>query len=359
MTDAHVSRRGGRPGADPQALARLIADAGLDYRQTAKSFVFSCPLCRKVDGLYVFKGTGRFKCMKCGDTDGFKGAPEYALKELTGRPLQDLRVALYGTAEVAASLGFDPRFDSELVEGDDEGEVVEVVDPLPDLAWPYYCLTLDRPGAARGVAYLEGRGVPRDVAMAYDIRYSPQDRSVVFPVWMGTCLVGWQIRTTDPARWMTPEGPKERLKVLSQGELAGNRDRCVMFANQLMGSAHAVICEGPVSALKAHLVGGNVATMGKEISPGQIGMLLRSGVTRFYLALDPDAVRSIDPVLEKIGDQPTFLVKVPPGPKGTRDLGDCTFEEARELVLGAEPLKRGRLHVFFKEAHLVQEAHQR
>jgi hypothetical protein len=338
---------------DTRRLADLIAEAGLSCRQTAKSWVFTCPLCRKEGRLYISKTSGRMQCMKCAESNGMRGAPEFALKELTGRSLRDLRLALYGTEQVAASLGLDIKFDDLL---DDDEEIVEEIEPeLPEQQWPYYCLPLSHKAAGPGRAYLERRGVSLELAAKYDLRYSPQDRSVAIPAAMSNRLLGWQMRTIDPTEILTPDFfVFNRLKIMTY-EIP--RERVVMFADKLLGSEHAVICEGPFDAIKADLVGGNVATMGKEISQGQISALLRSGVSRFYLALDPDAASTISPLLDRIGDMPASLVEIPPNAEGEeQDLGALSLEEARDVILSAKPIKRGRVFVYFKDAHLFRRS---
>jgi hypothetical protein len=60
----------------------------------------------------------------------------------------------------------------------------------------------------------------------------------------------------------------------------GPRDTVLMFQDRLATSDHAIICEGPVDALKCHLVGGNVATMGKVVSSRQIEIIKGSAASR-------------------------------------------------------------------------------
>lgn len=333
-------------GADPARLAAFLANSGLSYSTNAKSYKFTCPLCRKPDKLWMLRSTGGFKCWVCAETKRFRGAPEYALRELTGQPIVAIREALYGDLSVPASTFLDIRLEDFLdTEEEDEALLdVAVVEDLPDLDWPYHCLALDRPAAAPGVAYLEGRGIPAGVAMEYDIRYSPQERAVAFPVWVGTHLVGWQFRTIDPVEVVGADGKTyERLRIWSSDGLSGLREKCVMFSNRLH-VGHAVLCEGPVDALKAHLVGGNVCSMGKALSGGQVETLLRAGVERLYVAFDPDAAGELDPLLEKVGRVPTFLVEVP---KPYEDLGQMPLDAARDAILGARPLKRQRIHLWF------------
>ena len=339
-------------GADPQKLLDFIDNQGLSYRTTGKSFVFDCPKCGKGDKLWIRKKDGRFICWYCSASNGFQGAPEYALNALTNIPLESIRKALYGSLVSQATLTLDYRildFYDE-TEGDEVivDEDLESFQELPDLQWPYHCLPLTHQGSKNGVVYLEGRGVPVEVATQYDIRYSPERRSVAFPVWMGTKLVGYQFRTIDPTLVMGPSGPIKLLKIISSPDIP--RDRCVMFANRLT-SDFAVLCEGPFDALKLDRLGaGNVATMGKMVSKNQIELLLRSGIRKLYIALDPDAADEINPILRSIGGVEGYLVDLPCKPgQGKVDLGSLTMEEAAQCVLNAKPMQNNRLHGYLNE----------
>ncbi len=313
-------------GADPARLEALIRNAGLSFRTNAKSFIFACPLCNKADMLWMFKATGRFKCWKCAESKGFRGAPEFALKELTGRKIADLRAELYGDEVVPAGyfLGLDFN---------DYGEEDDFVedDSFPGVVWTPDCKPLDHKHSARGVAYLEGRGVPVDIAMEYGIRYNPVERAVAIPAYVGEDLAGWQYRVVyDPK--------PGQLKVWTVGE--NFRDRCVMFANRLNDVSHAVLCEGPFDALKAHLVGGNIATMGASVAAGQVRMLLNAGVRKLYLALDPDAESQIPALIDQFEDVPIYHVILP---DGFKDIGEMTMEQARDTILAARRVHRGMM----------------
>ena len=332
-------------GADPIKLLDFIDSHGLSYRTTGKSYVFTCPKCGKEDKLYIRRVDGRFICWVC--SGSFRGAPEYALSSLTNVPLEDVRKALYGSLVSQATLTLDFRILDFYDETEDDEAVVdgdlEAFQELPDLQWPYHCLLLTHQGSKNGVAYLESRGIPINVAMRYDIRDSPERRSVVFPVWMGIKLVGYQYRTIDPTLVMGPGGPVELLKIISSPDIP--RDRCVMFANRLT-SDFAVLCEGPFDALKLDFLGaGNIATMGKVVSQNQIELLLRSGIRKLYIALDPDAADEINPILRNIGGVEGYLVELPCKPgQGKVDLGSLSMEEARQCVLDAKPIQNNRLH---------------
>lgn len=349
-----------RSGADPARLEGFIREAGLSFRATSKSFVFTCPKCRKPDKLYIRRSDGRFVCWFCAE-DGFKGAPEFALRELTGQSLHDIREALYGRIIPRAAHYLNVRI-KDFLEDDEEDSDIVIEEPLPDLEWPYHCYPIDDPAAARGAAYLAGRGVPVDVASEYGIRYSTTNQAVVFPCFVGEQLVGWQYRTVLPLKYKTAAGTiKERLKVWTgpTDEDGGVseipwRDRVLMFQNCIKDVA--VLCEGPVDAIKARLVGGGVAAMGKVVSEGQLRVLLRSGIRKLYVALDPDAATELEGVARRVSgaDVEVFHVKLPERNDGKKpDLGELSFEEAKEVILSSKPFEYGKLHIFLNPKHLA------
>jgi hypothetical protein len=294
----------------------------------------------------LIKNDGKFVCWTCPSSKGFRGAPEFALEALTGMPLESIRKVLYGDSHYLASQALEivlRDFQDEDSEFDDDIEYEE----LPDLCWPYHCLPLTYPGALNGVRYLESRGVPVEVASQYDIRYSPEKRSIAFPVWVGRRLVAWQYRTIDPTIVTKPDGtPVELLKTISSVDIP--RNRCVMFSNRLTCD-HAILCEGPFDALKLHLCGGgNIASMGKKVSTQQIELLLKSGIKKLYLGLDPDAADEINPILRRIGGVEGYLMELPSVQgKNKVDLGSLSFEEARECFLAAKPMPNNRMHLYF------------
>lgn len=343
----HISRRGGtdsRRKADPVRLETFIRETGVSFKPTNKSFVFTCPRCNKPDKLYIYRDGSSFICFVCAETTGFKGAPEYGLKEITGLPVPEIRKALYGAERQIAGEELLMNFQ----EDEEVGEELDLsLDFAPDLIWPLHCYPLDSFDAKPGAKYLIGRGIPTDIAMEYDIRYSTEEKSIAFPVTVGEQMVGYQYRIIGPERYMVkgPYGdePRKRLKVRSTPDIP--RDKVVMFQNRLIGASAAVLCEGPVDALKAHYIGGNVATMGKAVSDKQVAVIRNSGVKKVFIALDPDAALDIDPLVIKLGGIETCLVEVP---KPYKDLGEMPLDLATTTVLDAQPVRAGRMYFFIK-----------
>jgi hypothetical protein len=320
---------------DPKRLDAFLNETGLSFSANGRSYVFTCPRCHKADKLWMFQDGSSFVCFSgsCSDAN-FSGAVEYALKELTNRSLEDVRYAIYGDTYIAAE-GF--RF--VIGEEEDQEEIVEL--PMPDLAWPLDYYPLDAAAAAPGVAYLVGRGILPDLAAEYGIRYSVDEKAIAFPVLVGEQLVGWQLRFLQERVFRKAERTiKQKVWTLP----GTPRSRVVMFQNRLEGSDACVLCEGPVDGIKAHYVGGNIASMGKKVGDRQIDVIRRSGVQKVYVALDPDAAADFEPLARKFDGLDVFKVVVP---KPYKDLGEMPIDEATDTILAAEPLSPRSIHFFF------------
>lgn len=337
--------------AEPNKLLDFIAQHGLSYKENSRSYVFDCPKCRKKDKLYMEKRSGKFICFFCAEIDGYRGRPEFALSDLALVPLQQVKEFLYGatwqgtTFELHLELG-DFFGDEDLL--DDDALVV------PEIEFPYDYYPIDHSFCDRGVEYLKTRGISLEMAMEYRLRYAPVLRRVIFPVELGERLVGWQERTILQTRHWDEETEKfrETPKMLSSKNIP--TAHVVMFANRLQDSEHVVVCEGPIDAIKAHLCGGNVATMGKAIGKGQIdtirdpnrltraqvGSFRYAGIKKVYLALDPDAARETSRLIREFSDLEVYLM-TPPRPY--KDLGEMEYEDVLQLFKGAKRVGAGHL----------------
>lgn len=328
--------------ADPQLLAQILRESGLKYDQNGTSYIFSCPKCTGKKKLYIRKRDGRFVCWVCKETDNYQGRVEYALADLLGLPVQQLQSRLYGGTHVPVQV----HLDFQLVDFfGEEDEVDEDAKVLPTLIWPLDYYPIDDEAAEKGAAYLAGRGVPLVLAQAYGLHYAPEKKRVVFPVAAGGQLYGWQERLVVPNTWVDEHGNvRETPKILSSQGIP--RDRTLMFVDRLAGSEHAVLCEGPVDAIKAHKCGGNVCAMGKAVSAEQINLLLNSGVKKLYLALDPDAAAETERLVRDCFDHvELYEMVVPTTGKEKNDLGAMDYDEVLGLFRAARRVRAG--HLFF------------
>jgi len=198
---------------------------------------------------------------------------------------------------------------------------------------------INDPRAEKGAAYLAGRGIPLDIAMGYRIMYSPLQKRVVFPAFYDGLLYGWQARTIVP-------GLEPRMLNMKALEGGGWRSQMVMFMDRLKGSSHAVLTEGPLDCLKATLCGGNVCTMGKQVSPLQISIIRRMGIKNVYLALDPDAAdKTAELVKDLTSDLKCYLIEPP---KQYKDIGEMSFEDVFHLFKEAPRINVNRIFAYIK-----------
>jgi hypothetical protein len=318
---------------DHEALKDLITKSGVPFKQNGNSYKFTCPKCRKPEKLWMVKKTGQFICFYCAEIEGFKGRAEYALVELLGLPLSAVKEKLYGKAAVLSTeTGIDFGLYDFFDDGDEEFAPEGV--SLDPVEWPPDSFEIADKVSAKGAQYLASRGIPLTVASSYDIHYWPSHQRVMFPIRADGFLFGYQSRTIlSQTEFTLPNGKVYRIpKIVTSTNL--RRDNIVMFQDNLKNSDHAIVCEGPVDAIKCDLVGGAVATMGKNVSKAQLDIIRNSNVKRVYIALDPDAVAEIKTMARAFPEKETYLLQPPPGRK---DLGECSMEEVRDLFQMAKP----------------------
>lgn len=256
-------------------LIKLLKENDCQYEENWQSYIFTCPKCNKIEKLYLRKRDARFICWYCAGRIGYSGKGEYFLSDLLGQNVTDLKDAIYGPQELTLDIDWT-------VEWEKPPEDVEFV----VYKYPYDFYTLDEKISAKGVAYLESRGISLEVGLKYDVRYCPTSRSVVFPIKKDGYLLGWQERLTVPHEVVVDGILYKTNKTKTARGV--DRENLVMWANTITGPT-VVLCEGPITALKAYKCGGFAATMGKVVTKHQMFLLKRMGVKTIYMALDVDA----------------------------------------------------------------------
>lgn len=348
-----------RGGCRPEALRELIESSGLKFRPGPKSWIFECPKCGRKDKLYIRRSDGHYICWYCAETIGYKGAnPEYVLSDLLNVSVAAIKAKLYGVG--AQEDGGLPWIDIKLQDFfSDEDDPVEdlQVFQMQERLWPPDYFELDQPWSEKGRQYLHSRGITDELIRYYHLKYAPKNERVVFPVEYQGKLYGWQARYIHSTEGVDSETGKEwRInKILTSTPF--EREKIVMFADQLLGAKQAIICEGPVDAIKCHAChpegqsAGNVVTMGKAVSIRQIAFIRNAGIHQIYLGLDPDAAQEIPKLVERFRDCQLYLLRPPPGAKAmdgkpAKDLGDLDLETARCAWLNAERIKPGQVFVY-------------
>lgn len=325
---------------NPKALASIIENGGMPYRQNAISYIFTCPRCAKKDKLYIRKKDGRFVCWVCQHDTSFKGRCEWALREIYSFSIKELQFKLYG-AEIPDNLDeLNLEFDDIWGEfGEDE----ILFEPPPQyICWPPDFISHYDRLFEEGFSYLTKRGISVELIKQYEIRYHPASRRVIFPLIIDGGLVGWQARAIDDVSHWDEANFKlyNGAKILTSESLRDMGHKYLMFQDNLKNTDHCVLAEGPVDALKAHKCGGNVAAMGKGVSFAQLETISSYGIKKLYLALDRDAGSDIKRILDKCSHFEIYLL-LPP--EGKEDLGDCTEDEVYNQYLNAPSISRGNL----------------
>lgn len=315
-------------------LKEYLLDKGIQFYENVQSLILTCPICGKTDKLYIRKSNGQFKCFSCGDE--FKsGRPDRALAALTNTDIEEVQLELYGSA---------PRAVDHLnivVQDPYNWNDAEFLDDRPTVEFPEDFVSIGHPYAIDGAHYLAGRGIPLDVAKIYNIHYSLTHKRVIFPVEEKGRLLGWQGRIVYEDQEYIDKRTGETKKI---PKMLGSKNtplhKCLMFGDRLDGSDHIILCEGPIDAIKCHLVGGNVATMGKAVSQRQIEIINGLPIPKVYIALDPDAQTEIDKLVGEFPDKEVYTMIAPPPYK---DLGEMSFEEVLELYRTAPRVTRGQI----------------
>ncbi len=220
----------------------------------------------------------------------------------------------------------------------------ELEEELPEVPWDPNIVDYKDPKFEPGFKYLRSRGLDDRHVMEYDIRYNPVSKRVIFPVKVNNRLLGWQGRYIENTTFVRDGREIHLPKVVTSTGL--KKDLVLMFQDRLKGRDHCILTEGPVSALKANLCGGNVASMGKNVSDKQLDIIVKS-VPKLYLGLDPDAAKEIDTICRKLYGK-IKLYHLPP-PPGREDLGDATEEEVLCAYRSAEELC-GQFHMYLRDS---------
>lgn len=324
MTVSHV--------LNPKVLEEVIRSSGVPFRENAVSYIFACPKCQRKDKLYLRKHDGRFVCWRCKETEGYQGRPEYALTDLTGRPLRELRKVLYGDEENHASKYIEVKLIDFFGDGDD---VDEEADELVPVTWPFDFYPMDHKFAKRGVDYVAGRGLSLEMALKFGLRYCPPQQRVFFPISIGGFLYGWQGRAVGDTEYVDPE-TGTAYSIPKAITLKGfRRDLTLMGQDNLVGSKSACLFEGPFDWAKGHLCPGSVASLGKAVSRRQIALIRNSGVDNVYLALDRDAAAETRRLIREFFDLKCWDMRVP---RTEEDHGAMTPEGVLDLFHRATPL---------------------
>lgn len=329
------------PALNAQALVDLIEGGAAHYKKTSRSYILFCPKCQR-QKLYVEKTTGASKCFKCNR----KNWANWILAKVYDRSPEELNEILYG---VVTANTFLNNFNLDIPDfwGEEEKEDCLLPSP-PDyppkiIKGPSW-LEIDDPRAHAGRHYLSKRGVPPEIARQYSLGFDVAKQRVLIPIVVEGEVRGWQARYIHATELADSSvGVIKIPKIITTGEVGG---KCFMFQDNLKkGLQHAVLAEGPFDALKCHLIGGNIASMGKAVSMQQLDIIVRSNVKKLYIGLDRNAATEVGEIVKMMYDTLELYRLLPPEHRS--DLGDCTYEEVAQQFNKAERLKLSHSHQIY------------
>jgi hypothetical protein len=325
-----------------EKIRDLIAEAGVGFKEKQRTLYTVCPMCGKDDKFSILKQNGSCVCYRGSCSFGKRWFPEW-LALTTGIPLDEAKKKVYSRDLDRVNL--DEKLTFELHDNFTES-VVPDEDQIKPVPFPeQHMIPIEASEAKEGLDYLANRGVDQQRASTLGIMYSPLYRRVIFPVAIGGTVYGYQGRAIDKV----PDGQRMR------NNEGFRRDRLVMFLDNIKDSKHAIICEGPINAIKFANVGGAVATMGKVVTDRQLDAILSTGIEKVYLALDDDAAKEMNELAEFIR-LPVYKIDVPQScidrcrqTNKKPDFGECTYLECEMAFKTASLLDMSRLVIYLKE----------
>lgn len=311
-------------------IVQIIQESGCGFVEKPGTIRTQCPICEREDKFSILKHNGACRCYRGSCEFGKRWFPDWI--SLTFKiPLRQAKAMLEDEHINVDSLHTEDSLSFTVKEEFDE------IEPVP---FPEFHMTgiLD-PACTEGMAYLEKRGITREMAAKYDMQFSKIERRVYFPVKKDDVCYGYQGRHVGNV--------DESMRMRNNDGF--RRDILVMFSDNLIGSDFAILAEGPFDALKFELVGSNVCTMGKVVTDKQMEIIESYGIKKLYLALDDDAAFEMNELVSKTTLQ-TFKLSVPEscirrcaGIGKKADFGECTFEEAKEAFDKAEPIDSSKV----------------
>lgn len=303
-------------------LFAYLNDHGVDFkvRSAGQYYYTTCWHCGKEDKLFIHASNrdpykGFYRCWVCGTKGDLFGIVS-KLENLTRR--QAFARTLNTSEETYVEAG--PILKLELEKFSSKSKI-QVNQPI-DLPSNFVPLVKCNQSNA-GYRYAMSRGLNPELMSKFDVRYNVYMRRIIFPIKFRNEVVGWQGRAISTE--ITP-------KLMSS---VGLKKNLVLFNfDNIESETSIVIVEGPIDAIKAH-EHNPVALLGKVLSEEQFKLLLRlPHLKKIYLALDPDAIKEMQSLADKLyGMWQIYMVRLPK----QRDIGDCNSSEINHYIKIARP----------------------
>lgn len=326
-------------------IVNFLQEEGINFKEKNRTIIdVPCPACGREDKFSFLKENGWNRC--------YRGSCDYGKK-----PFLDFVMLTLGLnfSEAKERLA-DKEDDADLTEGielketlidpfsednEEDDSVLMKIDPITYPDW-----FMKNVQGTEGHAYLLGRGITDEMITKYGFQYSDFHRRVYLPIRFNGKIYGYQGRACQKV------DDKDRVR----NNEGFRRDSLVMFLDNLIGSDFAIMAEGPFDGLKFEKVGSFIATMGKEITPTQMDLILSYGIKRIYLALDEDAAAEMNKLRADYPQIEFWKLDVPEScikrclANGKKiDFGECDYDEAEYAYLNARKIDDMELFSYLKE----------
>lgn len=323
----------------------IMSEAGISFKVNSRGTGYkglTCPHCGESDKFDMYMDSGASICYR-GSCDWGRGRP---FKDFLAATLDISKDEAHNLIYAKPTYKLDENEKPELsFDFDEDGEIyfnedseTDESEDLGEISFPDpMFFKIDSHLSAKGLEYLQGRGVDLEIAKMLEIHFSAFSNRVIIPIKMNGKYYGWQ------GRHILNVSKSDRIR----NSVGFKRDSMVMFLDNLLGNDDCIIAEGPFDAIKFYKAGGFVSTMGKYVSDKQLDLILKFNPRRVFLALDDDAMTETLELVKKIKtrsfDIKTYIVRVPKtcvdrceilGKKA--DFGECSFDEALEAKESAE-----------------------
>lgn len=316
-----------------ERIKEILEEYDFDYTEKLKTIYTTCPSCDRSDKFSVLKENGSCICYHGSCDFGRQWFEDWVVK-VSGMSRKEAKEKIIGPKKRNYST-LNLRFDEPVK----QPETIDIIEfPEPGF------LKLNDPDAKDGLSYILNRGISEDLAMYYNIHYSPWFRRVILPIFMHGECYGWQGRAIDKV------DDKERMR----NNVGFRKDSVIMFHDNMYNNKNCMLFEGPFDALKFHSFGGIICSMGKIISNKQVEMINKSPVDTVYLGLDADAATESRQLTKRI-EKKIKILTVPDTCKDRckklnkkPDFGECTFIEAKQAFESAKDYSEGYIFLHFK-----------
>jgi DNA primase len=307
-----------------------LEDRGIGFRRSPKNWFIlkECPFCSRKNTGGIDPNGKSFKCFsaKCSAGPDSKCSIAVLVSHVAGISMKEaIEITRdgYDFDLSAQNTRKEEEIDNFVLSmlGDIKSRQPEIVKSAPtkEINKPHFFKTVTEDDS-EAVEYLESRGISLEMARDLDVQVWESDKRVAFMIETFGMTYGYV------ARDYTGRSP---LKVRnSEGNFRSN---AVWNYDRVCESETLVICEGIFSAIGCG-IDRSIATLGAEVSPGQVELISQMKAKTVYIYFDVDADNMALNLFDKLS--PFFddirIVRVPAIQTSSgsyKDAADFTPEE--------------------------------